>query len=189
MRLEGQRHLPVDRATAWRALNDPDVLNATIPGCESIERTAENQYALTIAAALGPVRAKFRGRLRVEDIVAPESYTLRFEGEGGTAGFAKGSAKVKLTEERGATRLDYAVESQVGGRLAQVGNRLIDSAARKLAEEFFGALEERIAPPAAAAEREAPAPRPIARRLVVAAIVVAIVAAIAYIIARSAPLQ
>jgi uncharacterized protein len=183
MELTGQRRLPVDRGRAWNALNDPDVLRATIPGCEAIERTGENQYALTIAAVLGPVRARFRGRLAVEDIVAPESYTLRFEGEGGTAGFAKGTAKVALSEEGGGTRLDYAVNSHVGGKLAQVGNRLIDSAARKLAEEFFRALESRLAGPAPAA----PVPERPPRRLdpafaIALGIAAAIVALIAYLV-------
>jgi carbon monoxide dehydrogenase subunit G len=179
MELTGQRRLPVDRAAAWSALNDPEVLRAAIPGCESIERTGENQYALHVAAALGPVRAKFRGRLNVEDIVAPESYTLRFEGEGGTAGFAKGTAKVRLSDDAGATRLDYAVQSQVGGRLAQVGNRLIDSAARKLADDFFAAFEQRLQPEAQAAPPpEPPARSPVAGYVALAAIAAAIAVAV-----------
>jgi len=149
MELKGERRLPVDRAAAWAALNDPERLKAAIPGCESMERTGENEYRVEVVAALGPVRAKFRGKLRVEDAVVPERYTLRFEGEGGAAGFAKGSANVSLSDDGGATRVSYVVSSQVGGRIAQVGNRLIDSAALKLADDFFAAFERQLAPPGA----------------------------------------
>ncbi|HUI99535.1 MAG TPA: carbon monoxide dehydrogenase subunit G [Usitatibacter sp.] len=149
MELKGERRLPVDRAAAWAALNDPERLKAAIPGCESMERTGENEYRVEVVAALGPVRAKFRGKLRVEDAVVPERYTLRFEGEGGAAGFAKGSANVSLADDGGATRVSYVVSSQVGGRIAQVGNRLIDSAALKLADDFFAAFERQLAPPGA----------------------------------------
>lgn len=142
MELAGRRHLPIGRAAAWRALNDPAILRDSIPGCEAIERVGDNEYSLVLLANLGPVRAKFRGRLAVEDIVATESYTLRFEGEGAAAGFARGTARVRLEDDNG-TRMEYAVESVVGGRLAQVGNRLVDSAARKFAEEFFAAFEAR----------------------------------------------
>jgi uncharacterized protein len=93
MELTGQRRLAVDRATAWRALNDPEILRQAIPGCESMEKSGENQYDVAILAALGPVRAKFKGKLRLEDVVEPKSYTLRFEGQGGAAGFAKGSTR------------------------------------------------------------------------------------------------
>lgn len=178
MELTGQRHLPIDRAAAWRALNDPEVLQACIPGCESMERTADNRYALTIAVALGPVRAKFRGRLEVDEIAAPESYTLRFEGEGGAAGFAKGTARVRLAEEDG-TRLEYAVKSQVGGRIAQVGNRLIDSAAHSLAENFFAAFEARVSPKAAVPPPAAgPVPRSYRWYLAAAAALIAILLAV-----------
>ncbi len=179
MDLAGQRHLPVDRESAWGSLNDPGVLKACIPGCEAIERTGENAYGLTIAAALGPVRAKFRGRLMLEDVVAPESYTLRFEGDAGPAGFARGTAKVRLAEDNG-TRMEYTVNAQVGGKLAQVGNRLVDSAARKLAEDFFAAFEKRVAPAPAATAAPPPPARlyetKVARYLLIAAIAVTIIA-------------
>jgi uncharacterized protein len=152
MDLVGERRLPVDRDTAWRALNDPERLRAAIPGCEAMERTGDNQYRVEITASLGPVRAKFRGRLTLEDVVPPESYTLRFEGEGGAAGFAKGNARVTLAQEGSATLLTYAAAAQVGGRLAQIGSRLVDSAALKLADDFFAAFERQLAPPAAPAE-------------------------------------
>jgi carbon monoxide dehydrogenase subunit G len=145
MELNGRRHLPIDRPTAWAALKDPEVLKDCIPGCQSVERVADNEYRMTMGAALGPVRATFRGKLRIEDEVPAESYTLKFDGEGGVAGFAKGEAKVRLVDDAG-TRLDYAVTSQVGGKIAQVGNRLVDAAAKKIAEEFFVAFEKRVTP-------------------------------------------
>jgi uncharacterized protein len=149
MELKGERRLPVDRDTAWRALNDPERLRSAIPGCSAMERTGENDYRLEITASLGPVRAKFRGRLSVEDMVPPERYALRFEGEGGAAGFAKGSARVALADEGRSTLVTYTAAAQVGGRLAQVGSRLVDSAALKLADDFFAAFERQLAAPAA----------------------------------------
>ena len=158
MELKGERRLPVDRATAWRALNDPQVLRACIPGCEAVDKVGEDEFAVTVAAALGPVRARFQGKLRLEDVVAPASYTLRFEGQAGAAGFAKGSSAVSLEEDGDATVLRYAVNAQVGGKLAQVGNRLIDSAALRLADEFFAAFERNVAPSPPAAIPPAPPP-------------------------------
>jgi len=146
MELKGERRLPVPREEAWRALNDPERLRAAIPGCEAIERTGDNAYRVAIVAALGPVRAKFNGTLKLEDVVPPERYTLRFEGQGGAAGFAKGSAQVALADEGAATLLSYAVNAQIGGRIAQVGQRLVDSAALKLADDFFAAFEKALAP-------------------------------------------
>jgi carbon monoxide dehydrogenase subunit G len=161
MELKGERLLAVDRPAAWRALNDPEVLRACIPGCETVEKTGENEFAVGVAAVLGPVRARFQGRILIEDVVEPASYTLRFEGQGGAAGFAKGAARVTLDEQPGpATRLGYAVEAQVGGRLAQVGSRLIDSAALKLADEFFAAFEKHTGGPAPAAAGAAAATKP-----------------------------
>jgi carbon monoxide dehydrogenase subunit G len=144
MELKGERRLAVDRATAWKALNDPEVLRACIPGCESVDKTGDNEYTAVVAAALGPVRARFSGKLRLEDVVPPVSYTIRFEGQGGAAGFAKGSSQVSLEEYGPETILRYAVNAQVGGKLAQVGNRLIDSAALKLADDFFAAFERHV---------------------------------------------
>ena len=145
MELEGQRVLPIDREHAWRALNDPALIQAAIPGCESMERIGENEYRITIAAALGPMKTKFRGRLHVEDIEEPKSYTLRFEGEGATAGFVKGSAAVKLSGGNGETVLDYVAQAHVGGRLAQIGDRLVRSSALKLTDDFFAAFEKNVA--------------------------------------------
>jgi len=144
MELKGQRRLAVDRDTAWRQLNDPEILRGCIAGCEAMERVAEGEFALTMVAVLGPVRARFHGRLHLEDVAAPERYTLRFEGEGGAAGLARGSARVTLAEDSGATLLEYAVNAQIAGRIAQVGSRLVDSVALKLAESFFAAFEKQL---------------------------------------------
>jgi carbon monoxide dehydrogenase subunit G len=142
--------LPVAQQTAWQALNDPDVLRRCIPGCESIERTAENEYALVMVAAIGPVKAKFQGKLQIEDPEPPRAYRLAFNGQGGAAGFGRGTAQVTLTPaaQDGAeleagpfTRLDYVVHAQIGGKIAQIGSRLVDGAARKLATEFFAAFD------------------------------------------------
>ena len=157
MELSGQRRLAIDRESAWRALNDPEVLRKAIPGCESLERVSDAEYTAVVATAIGPVRTRFRGKLRLEDVVAPESYSLRFEGDGGAAGFAKGVARVRLSEEGGGTLLDYSASSQIGGKLAQVGNRLVDSVARKLALDFFASLDAQLSPPVAGT---APPPAP-----------------------------
>ena len=145
MELEGSRVLPLDREHAWRALNDPALIQAAIPGCESMEKVGENEYRVTIAAALGPMKTRFRGRLHVEDIHEPKSYTLRFEGEGATAGFVKGTAEVRLSGADGETVLDYVARAQVGGRLAQIGDRLVRSSALKLTDDFFAAFEKNVA--------------------------------------------
>ena len=177
MELKGERQLPVDRDTAWRALNDPEVLRACIPGCESVEKTGDGGYSVGVAVALGPVRARFKGTLRLEDVVAPASYTLRFEGQGGAAGFAKGSAQVSLDADgAAATILRYTVAAQVGGRLAQVGNRLIDSAALKLADDFFAAFGRQVGGGAPApAPGPARGPKPMARRIAYIALLAAVV--------------
>jgi len=144
MHLVGQRRLPVDRERAWSALNDPEILRAAIPGCESVEKCGDDEYVVVMSSALGPVKARFRGRLKLENVVALESYTMRFEGEGAAAGYAKGAADVTLTGEGMETLLDFRAEAQVGGRLAQVGSRLIDPAAHKLVDEFFAAFEKLV---------------------------------------------
>ena len=137
MRLAGERILPVDRGRAWSALTDPALLKAAIPGCESFERDEGEQYRIVMAAALGPVKARFHGRLALEDIVVARSYRMRFEGEGAAAGFARGAANVRLVEVESGTRLEYDAQALVGGRIAQVGSRLVDPAARKFVEQFF----------------------------------------------------
>lgn len=143
MEMKGSRIVPTDIETAWRELNDPEVLRACIPGCESIERVADGEYRLVMTARVGPVSAKFSGHLLLADVVAPRSYTLKFEGQGGVAGFANGAAKVNLSPADGGARVDYAVTAQVGGKLAQIGSRLIDGAAAKVANDFFARFVER----------------------------------------------
>ena len=145
MEMTGERMLPADRRTAWAALNDVEVLKSCVPGCESITPLEDNHYEIALTAAIGPVRSRFKGKLEMADVVAPESYTLKFDGSGGPAGFARGAAKVALTEAAPAqTKLAYTVDAQVGGKLAQVGSRLIDAASAAMAEQFFAAFEERV---------------------------------------------
>ena len=159
MEMNGSRTVPADIDTTWRALNDPEVLKACIPGCESVERVSDNEYRLTMTVRVGPVSARFTGRIVLADIVAPTSYTLSFEGQGGAAGFAKGEARVTLTADEPGTRIDYQVKSQVGGKLAQIGSRLVDGAAAKVADDFFARFVDRFGkPPAAAVDAAATEP-------------------------------
>lgn len=138
MELASQQQLPVTQNQAWEALNDIDLLKQAIPGCESIAATGENTYDLLVAAAIGPVKAKFKGKLELLDVDPPNAYTMQFNGQGGAAGFGKGSARVKLSpSDDGSTLLEYAVNAQVGGKIAQVGSRLVEMAAQKMAQEFF----------------------------------------------------
>jgi uncharacterized protein len=152
MEMNGSRTVPADVETTWRALNDPEVLKACIAGCESIERVSDNEYKVVMTARVGPVSAKFSGRIVMSDIVAPTAYTLSFEGQGGAAGFAKGEARVTLSDNKPGTRIDYQAKAQVGGKLAQIGSRLIDGAAAKVADDFFARFVERLAGPSPAAE-------------------------------------
>jgi hypothetical protein len=145
MELASQQRLPVDQATAWAALNDAEILKAAIPGCESVEKISDSEYTVAMTAAVGPVKAKFKGRLTLSDVVAPKSYTIHFDGQGGPAGFGKGSAEVELVPDGEETELRYSVKAQVGGRMAQVGQRLIDGAARKMADDFFRAFGAELA--------------------------------------------
>jgi carbon monoxide dehydrogenase subunit G len=159
MEMTGERTLGVDRTTAWKALNDVQLLQASIPGCESLIATGAGMYDLAIYAAIGPVKARFKGHMALTDVEAPHRYTIRFEGQGGAAGFARGEAQVSLDEQGSQqTLLRYAVNAQVGGRLAQIGSRLIDPAAGAMADQFFGAFSSHLkaggagAAPSAAAQ-------------------------------------
>jgi len=156
MQLTNQQTLPVTQAQAWEALNDIALLQQCIPGCEAINPTGEHQYEVLITAAIGPVKAKFKGKLQLEKLQAPVSYTLRFEGQGGAAGHGKGHADVKLesTAPR-ETVLHYSAHATVGGKIAQVGSRLVDMAAQKMATEFFETFNAKLT------ERYAPAPEPV----------------------------
>jgi uncharacterized protein len=149
MEMTGEQLIPVPQEKVWQGLNDPEVLKACIAGCESIEKVSENEYRVALVAAVGPVKAKFNGKLLLSDLNPPNSYSLSFEGSGGAAGFGKGGAKVALETEGAATRLRYTANASVGGKLAQVGSRLIDGVAKKMADDFFTAFNEKLAGPAA----------------------------------------
>ena len=144
MDMQGSRQLAVTQQQAWEALNDPEVLKVCIPGCDSIEATGENAYALVNAIKVGPVSAKFKGAIQLADIDAPNRYTINFEGNGGVAGFGKGSAKVVLTPNEQGCELGYTVNASVGGKIAQVGQRLIDGVAKSMAESFFKRFDEEM---------------------------------------------
>ena len=152
--MTGEQLVPASQQDTWSALNDPEVLKACVPGCEQISRVNDNEYQVQMTARVGPVSAKFRGRLSIFDVKAPDSYSLAFEGQGGAAGFAKGAAQVKLSPAgNGQTRLAYEVKANVGGKLAQIGSRLVDAAAKKVADEFFHNFNEKMSVPV-----EEPAP-------------------------------
>ena len=142
--MTGEQLVPASQQDTWTALNDPEVLKACVPGCESITLVNPNEYQVLMVAKVGPVSAKFRGRLSLSDIKPPHSYSLAFEGQGGPAGFAKGGAQVKLLPEKEQTRLVYDVKANVGGKLAQIGSRLVDAAAKKVADEFFANFNKRM---------------------------------------------
>ena len=146
MEMTGEQLIPASQQDTWKALNDPEVLKSCVPGCESITLVNENEYQVQMTARVGPVSAKFRGRLSLFDIKPPTSYSLAFEGQGGPAGFAKGAAQVKLSAQgSGETKLAYDVKASVGGKLAQIGSRLIDAAAKKVADEFFSNFTKHMA--------------------------------------------
>ena len=154
MNLQGERIIPASVEETWNALNDPETLKACIAGCESIEPTGENQYLAVMAVRIGPVNARFKGRLQLSDIVPMQSYKINFDGQGGVAGFGKGSANVSLAPEGDSgksTRLNYVADAQVGGKIAQVGSRLVESAAAKISDDFFKAFEAKMTAPATGA--------------------------------------
>jgi carbon monoxide dehydrogenase subunit G len=166
MDMTGEYRIPAPRDKVWAALNDPATLKASIPGCESLEQTADNAFAATVVAKVGPVKAKFKGNVTLSEINPPESYTISGEGKGGAAGFAKGGADVKLAEDGDDTILTYAAKADVGGKLAQLGSRLIQGTSKKMADEFFANFKEQVvpseAPAAAPAETAATTPPPAA---------------------------
>jgi carbon monoxide dehydrogenase subunit G len=137
MDMTGEHRIDAPRAVVWQALNDADVLRACIPGCTELEKTSDTQLSAVVVQKIGPVKAKFAGEVELTNINAPESYTIQGEGKGGVAGFAKGGADVHLAEDGDGTLLTYEVHAKVGGKLAQLGSRLIDATARKLAAQFF----------------------------------------------------
>ena len=149
--MSGEYRIPASQAEVWKALNDPDILQRAIPGCRRIGRVSDTELTATVVAKFGPVKALFSGRVTLSDLDPPHGYTITGEGQGGAAGFGKGSAKVSLSEDAGETLLRYVAEVQVGGKLAQIGQRLVGSAAKKTADDFFADF-------AAAVTAEAPAP-------------------------------
>ena len=174
MKMNGEFRVPTDRETVWRALNDPEVLKECLPGCREIEKTSDTEMTATLVLKVGPVKATFAGGVTLSDLDPPNGYTLSGQGQGGTAGFASGEARVRLVDEGGETVVQYDVDAKVGGKLAQIGSRLIDSTAKKLARQFFDSLAEKLgggeeaeaelqpeaaapAPPEAPAEPAAPA--------------------------------
>lgn len=165
MEMQASRPLAASQSQAWDALNDPGVLKLCIPGCEKIEPTGENQYSVAMALKIGPVSAKFAGKITLSDIVPPESYTIAFDGSGGVAGFGKGNAQVRLVPlpaENGQEHceLHYTVHATVGGKIAQLGQRLIDGAAKGMAEDFFKRFDNEMQRrhPSAQAESDADPP-------------------------------
>jgi uncharacterized protein len=166
MEMTGERRLPAGRARVWAALNDPEILKASIPGCRSLEAVGEGGYRAVAAVKVGPIAANFSGEVRLLDLVPPESYRIEGSGQGGAAGFARGGAGVTLEEDGAGTVLRYRVKAEVGGKIAQLGARLVDASAKQMADQFFDnfvravALPEVAAVPAPAASFDALAGMP-----------------------------
>jgi carbon monoxide dehydrogenase subunit G len=156
MDMTGERRIAAPRGKVWDALNDPQVLKASIPGCETLEKQADNALKATASVKIGPISARFAGNVQLSELDPPNGYTIAGEGQGGVAGFAKGGAKVRLTDDDGGgTLLSYQVHAQVGGKIAQLGARLIDATAKQMADAFFDRFSAQVAPPAAAPLGEA----------------------------------
>jgi carbon monoxide dehydrogenase subunit G len=159
MELHGDRLIPAPVAATWAALNDPETLKACIAGCESLERTGDDAYTAVVALRVGPVSARFKGNLKMTNVTPPTGYTIKFDGQGGVAGFGRGSADVRLAPEGdAATRLSYDARAQVGGKMAQIGSRLIDATAGKITDDFFKAFEAHLQAQFAPAGAPAPVP-------------------------------
>ena len=144
MTMTGEVKLPAPREVVWEKLNDPEVLKACIPGCEELNRSADNEFQAVAKIKVGPVSARFKGRVTLSDLDPPNGYKITGEGEGGVAGFAKGGAAVALSDQDGGTLLTYNVDAQIGGKLAQLGQRLINGSAKKLADDFFAKFAEAV---------------------------------------------
>jgi uncharacterized protein len=149
MEMHGELRIPAPRAEVWAKLNDPETLKNCIPGCESVEKVSDTEFTAKVVARVGPVKASFSGKVTLTDMNPPAGYTITGEGTGGVAGFAKGSAKVALDDVGAETVLRYGVQAQVGGKLAQIGSRLIDATSRKMADEFFNRFVGIMTPPVA----------------------------------------
>lgn len=151
MTMQGEVTLPADRGKVWQALNDPEVLKAAIPGCQELEKVGDTEFQAIAKVSVGPVKATFKGGVTLADLDPPNGYTIRGEGQGGVAGWAKGGAKVRLEDVEGGTRLVYDVEATVGGKIAQLGGRLINGVAKKYADEFFANFARILSPAESAA--------------------------------------
>lgn len=153
MDMSGERRIPAPRQKVWEGLNDPNVLKASVPGCETLEKVSDTEFKATASIKIGPIAARFSGRIFLTDIDPPRGYTISGEGQGGVAGFAKGGAHVHLDEDADFTVLRYQVNAQVGGKIAQLGARLIDATAKSMADAFFDRFVAQVAgPPEAGAE-------------------------------------
>lgn len=195
MEMQGEQRIPAPRDVVWAALNDPEVLKECIPGCQTVEKTSDTGFSATVVAKVGPVSAKFSGKVTLSDIDPPNGYTISGEGQGGVAGFGKGGAKVSLSDDGAGTLLRYTATAQVGGKLAQIGSRLVDSAAAKMADDFFAKFNlvaAAKAGPQPGAEPVAAAPSAIAppsaptglRPVVWVPALIVVVAAVLYLILR-----
>lgn len=155
MEMQGERRIPAPRQLVWECLNNPEILKQCIPGCESVDKVSDTEFTAKVRAKVGPVSARFAGKVTLSDLDPPAGYTISGEGTGGVAGFAKGSAKVALDEDGGETVMRYGVHAQVGGKLAQIGSRLVDGTARKLADQFFDRFAAAVNPESDAAPQPA----------------------------------
>src|SRR5690242_19709904 len=172
MDMTGEFRIPAPRETVWKGLNDPEILKRSIAGCEELEKTSDTEFAAKVTAKVGPVKARFGGKVTLSDLDPPNGYTITGEGSGGAAGFAKGGAKVKLEDAAdGGTLLKYEVHAQIGGKLAQIGSRLVDGAARKMADEFFATFAATVEAQSGTATPEIPTPEPAAEALMAPAAV------------------
>jgi hypothetical protein len=190
MEMLGERLISAPRQVIWDTLNDATALKNCLPGCDRLEKTSESTFEATITAKVGPVKTTFVGSVTLSDIDPPNAYTISFEGKGGAAGFAKGSAKVRLAEGDGVTHLQYVIAASLGGKLGQLGARVIDGVARQMADDFFGRFADVIGPPVAAEKRvETRVPRPERSRIaplqwVLAGLALAALAVIGFLVLR-----
>ena len=192
MDMTGEFRIPAPRAKVWAALNDPEILKQSIPGCEEIEKLSATEMTAKVTAKVGPVKARFAGKVTLSELNPPTSYKITGEGSGGAVGFAKGGATVTLADDGAGTKLSYVVEANVGGKLAQIGSRLIDATARKMADDFFtrfaaivGGPAPAAAPASAAAEPSPAAGRRLSPIIWVAGLAI-VVAVILYFFTRGA---
>ena len=191
MEMTGEYRINARREAVWAALNDPEILQQAIPGCEAVAKTSDTEFTAQVTAKVGPVKAKFSGKVTLSDLDPPNGYTISGEGQGGPAGFAKGGARVTLLDDGGGTLLRYTLDASVGGKLAQIGSRLIDGVAKKMAADFFSRFAEIVTAAAAeapAAPEEAlvpaaPAGRGLSPVIWVAALIAAI-AVLLYVVSR-----